>query len=107
MKYLERKMKNKFLTLILLLFLFSSCSGLGVKRSDKSDEFLIEKKNPLEIPPDFGLLPKPTLEDEELNQADKIDEDIEKLLQNSDINNSFENNDKSAEDFVLKQIKKN
>tara|TARA_B100000579_G_scaffold353280_1_gene307946 strand:+ start:269 stop:448 length:180 start_codon:yes stop_codon:yes gene_type:complete len=44
MKYLEKKMKNKFLTFILLLFLVSSCSGFGTKRSDKSDEFLIEKK---------------------------------------------------------------
>ena len=59
MKYLEKKMKNKFLTFILLLFLFSSCSGLGVKRSDKSDEFLIEKKNPLVMPPDIDDLPKP------------------------------------------------
>ena len=104
-------MKSKYLFLICIFFLLSACQtvkdGLAGNKNDNSDEFLIEKKNPLEIPPDFGLLPKPTLEDEELNQADKIDEDIEKLLQNSDINNSFENNDKSAEDFVLKQIKKN
>ena len=104
-------MQNKLFFLFFILILLNSCQtvqdGLAGKKNRNSDEFLIEKKNPLEIPPDFGLLPKPTLEDEELNQADKIDEDIEKLLQNSDINNSFENNDKSAEDFVLKQIKKN
>ena len=104
-------MKYKFLFLVSVFILVNACQavqdGLAGNKNKNSDEFLIEKKNPLEIPPDFGLLPKPTLEDEELNQADKIDEDIEKLLQNSDINNSFENNDKSAEDFVLKQIKKN
>ena len=102
--------KNIFF-LVCTFFLLNACQavqdGLAGNKNKNSDEFLIEKKNPLEIPPDFGLLPKPTLENEEINQADKIDEDIEKLLQNSDIDNSFENNDKSAEDFVLKQIKKN
>ena len=104
-------MQIRYFFLIFIFFILNACQtvqdGLAGKKNRNSDEFLIEKKNPLEIPPDFGLLPKPSLEDEEVNQADKIDEDIEKLLQNSDIDNSFENNDKSAEDFVLKQIKKN
>ena len=29
------------------------------KRSDQSDEFLVEKKNPLTMPPDFEKLPTP------------------------------------------------
>ena len=32
---------------------------MGTKRTDKADEFLIEKKNPLEMPPDIGDLPEP------------------------------------------------
>ena len=31
----------------------------GKKRSDQSDEFLVEKKNPLAMPPDFDKLPMP------------------------------------------------
>ena len=35
------------------------------------------------------------------------EEDIEKLLKNNDFTKSSQSKDKSAEDFVLKQIKKN
>ena len=31
----------------------------GKKRSDQGDEFLIDKKNPLVLPPDFDKLPTP------------------------------------------------
>ena len=58
---------NKFFKisklLFLLLFLYS-CGSVGEalqgkKRSDQGDEFLIDKKNPLAMPPDFDKLPKP------------------------------------------------
>ena len=58
---------NKFFKisklLILLLFIYS-CGSVGEalqgkKRSDQGDEFLIDKKNPLVMPPDFDKLPKP------------------------------------------------
>jgi len=52
-------MKNKLLISLLLFFVISACAGMGGKRSDKSDEFLIEKKNPLVMPPDINELPKP------------------------------------------------
>ena len=49
--------------LSLLLFLYS-CGSVGEalqgkKRSDQGDEFLVEKKNPLVMPPDYGKLPQP------------------------------------------------
>ena len=58
---------NKFFKvsklLIVLLFIYS-CGSVGEalqgkKRSDQGDEFLIDKKNPLAMPPDFDKLPKP------------------------------------------------
>ena len=52
-------MKNKIIFLIVLMYFISSCSGFGVKRSDKADEFLIEKKAPLVMPPDIEDLPEP------------------------------------------------
>tara|TARA_S200000501_G_C20339294_1_gene532504 strand:+ start:107 stop:421 length:315 start_codon:yes stop_codon:yes gene_type:complete len=104
-------MKNKYFFLISTFLLLNACQtlqdGLAGKKNKNSDEFLIEKKNPLEIPPDFGLLPEPKNENEESNQAEKIDEDIEKLFQSDEIIKDPETQDKSAEDFVLKQIKKN
>ena len=50
--------KNLKLILITLILL-SSCSGLNNKRSQQADEFLIEKKNPLVMPPDINDLPEP------------------------------------------------
>ena len=58
--------KNNNLSIILILFslfLYSCQSATealqGKKRSDQSDEFLVEKKNPLAMPPDFDKLPTP------------------------------------------------
>ena len=56
-------MKYKFLFLVSVFILVNACQavqdGLAGNKNRNSDEFLIEKKNPLEIPPDFGALPKP------------------------------------------------
>ena len=105
-------MNNKFSILILTLIILSSCQtlqdGLAGKKNKNSDEFLIEKKNPLEIPPEFGELPEPNkIKVDEEEQAEKLDKDLEKLLKNDDISNDPQSIDKSAEDFVLKQIKNN
>ena len=104
-------MQNKYIFLIFIFFLLNTCQtiqdGLAGNKNKNSDEFLIEKKNPLEIPPDFGSLPKPKAESENADQAEEIEKDIEKLLQHSEIDTSFESKEKSAEDFVLKQIKNN
>ena len=48
--------------LFFLIFLYSCGVGealQGKKRSDQGDEFLINKKNPLTMPPDYDKLPKP------------------------------------------------
>ena len=79
-----------------MLFLFS-CSGAkdalqGKKRSDNSDEFLVEKKKPLTVPPDFNELPVPLDQEKDQieNQDDinikkvlKIDENLEKSTQSN------------------------
>ncbi len=74
----------KFKKIIILLFsvlFLLSCSNAkdalqGKKRSENSDEFLIEKKNPLTVPPDMNDLPVP-LDQEEQSQEDI---DIKKVL---------------------------
>ena len=104
-------MQNKYLFIILIFFLLNACQtvqdGLAGNKNNNSDEFLIEKKNPLEIPPDFGVLPEPNKKKDMKDQAEKIDEDIEKLFENSNTGNNTQSQNKSAEEFVLKQIKKN
>ena len=52
--------------LVLISFLLASCSGASdaskVLRNEKiktTDEFLVKKKDPLNLPPDFREIPKP------------------------------------------------
>ena len=102
-------MKNFFLYSICLLFLYSCQSikdGLSGKKSDKSDEFLVIKKNPLEMPPDFSELPVPQSEKIE-DQSEVIDEDIENLIKSIDTDNTLDSNNRSAEEFVIREINKN
>ena len=102
----------KFSKLILLLLFLYSCGSVGEalqgkKRSDQGDEFLIDKKNPLVMPPDFDKLPKPgeanvkSTKDIENNQSN-----IKNLLKNSNdksISNTSEST--SIESSILKKIK--
>ncbi len=105
-------MKNNIIFIVWLLFFLSSCQsvkdGLTGKKKENSDEFLVEKKNPLELPPSYGELPEPKKADNE-SIEESIEEDIEKLIESVSEKNVPENSsdDKSAEDFVLKEIKNN
>ena len=106
---------NKFIKinklLFLLLFLYSCGLGealQGKKRSDQGDEFLIDKKNPLTMPPDYEKLPKPgeasvkSTKDIESEQSN-----IKKLLKNSGDGKISPSNEKSTtiENSILKKIK--
>ena len=109
-------MRDKTILLLIFLVFLNTCQtlqdGLGGRKQDNSDEFLVEKKNPLELPPDYGELPTPktdTDKDENIT-SEKIDEEIEKLFKNveeSESATSTSGHNRSAEDFVLKQIKNN
>ena len=106
-------MKFKNLIIIIALIFVYSCSGAkealqGKKRSEQSDEFLVEKKNPLELPPDFGVLPVPLEQDEGENILANNEQDIKNILE-IDINeeNSQETNNQSnqsLEQLILEKI---
>ena len=104
------KFKKIITYLFLLLFLFS-CSGVsdafeGKKRSENSDEFLVEKKNPLTEPPDMNEMPVPLDQEEENSNKSREDSlDIEKALgseQSKDSNN--QNQENSLEKTILEKI---
>ena len=102
---------NKFFIYIAsLLFLYSCQSvkdGLTGKKRERSDEFLVIKKNPLEIPPNFDELPVP--QTEKINdQSELVDEEIKDLIKsiNSKSVKSNEIGNRSAEEFVIDQINK-
>ena len=107
---------NKFFKisklLILLLFIYS-CGSVGEalqgkKRSDQGDEFLIDKKNPLAMPPDFDKLPKPG--EASIKSTKDIESDqsnIENLLKKSKIEDDTSSSEQSTsiESSILKKIK--
>ena len=107
MKYLEKKMKNKLLIIISLLFFVTSCAGMGGKRSDKSDEFLVEKKNPLMMPPDYEDLPVPVEKETEASNVNQNDSELIKLLesQNEKTSNDSDKN-LTLEKSIIEKISK-
>ena len=98
---------KKIILFLAVLIMVSGCNALqGTKRSDTSDEFLVEKKNPLVVPPDFDELPVPVGQDVTVIEQNKSNE-IKKLLQSKQ---STENNQQSGsnnlEESILKKINK-
>ena len=102
----------KFSKLLLFLLFLYSCGSVGEalqgkKRSDQGDEFLIDKKNPLSMPPDFDKLPKPGEANIKSNKDIENDQsNIKNLLKNTDgknVSNSDEST--SIESSILKKIK--
>ena len=100
-------MKNFFLMIIILIFT-TSCQavkdGLTMQKKNNSDEFLIKKKNPLILPPDYDKLPEPS--NSELKDKKKEINEIELLLKSGVENNSTNSKKKSqVEEIILKEIK--
>ena len=105
------KKSNIFLVLLMML-LTVSCQTVknavsGVKQ-ENSDEFLVQKKHPLVLPPDFTDLPVPYDESPKVTEV-QIEDDIEKLLgmENNTKSTSGTSDSSSIESFVLKKIKEN
>ena len=107
-------MKIKKITTLLFFVLFLySCSGAkdalqGKKRSENSDEFLVEKKNPLTVPPDIDELPVPLDQEDQAQTDDQEDINIKKVLkidENENTNSEIDNeNQNSLEKSILEKI---
>ena len=92
-------------TIILVLFLITSCTetvdnvkkGLGGGKRNTTDEFLVKKKDPLILPPDFDSLPTP----DDRTSAEEIltlEKDLESLIEGDPSETS------SVEASILKKI---
>ena len=104
--------KNNIFLILFMMLVTASCQSLknavsGV-RQENSDEFLVQKKNPLVLPPDFTDLPVPFEESSKVTEV-QIEDDIEKLLgvENNTKNTNNTSDSSSIESFVLKKIKEN
>ena len=96
----------KIINILIIIFFVTSCQSMKTAKKTltgekefSSDEFMVQKKNPLILPPDYENLPTP---DEEAAAKEEIS-NFEKTLGASIEDNSSESS--SAEEFILKKIR--
>jgi len=106
--------KNKIILILVACFSLTACQsvkeGLSGNKSNNSDEFLVQKKSPLVLPPNYLKLPKPqdAITEDEKASLDKNDIDIKKMLgMEAETTNSTSTQNGGTEEFVLKNIKNN
>jgi hypothetical protein len=100
---------KKFIILNILLILYSCGTikeGFTNQKKKSSDEFLVEKKSPLVMPPSYGELPLPS--NEKTNKENKKN-NIELLISKKKDNENLKNvePDKNFEESILNKIKNN
>ena len=99
----------KFFTLISLALFLNSCGTIKEsftnQKKNSSDEFLVEKKSPLILPPDYDKLPSPEIVNP---KSDTNENKIKDLVASNE--NSTDKKDEinqSLEETLLKKIKNN
>jgi hypothetical protein len=105
------KKYNLIFVFITLSLLISSCNtvkkAFDPERKNSSEEFLVEKKSPLSMPPKFDELPVPK-SNEQINQDQT--EDIEELIIEKNLSKKeleeTDNLEKSFEEILLDKINK-
>ena len=107
------KKDNYLIFLLFFLLLFSGCQdvkkGFSGKKIDQGEEFLVIKKNPLVVPPNFEKMPLPK---NEINNTNPIkiendqDSEFEKLLKTQDENTDVSDSRKNTGDLEKKIIDK-
>ena len=101
---------NISFVLVMIIFLTSCQSvkdGLSGRKSENSDEFLVQKKNPLVLPPDYSKLPLP--KNVANNNESSNEFDLEKKLKQNTNSNTKNSNKKITDSFekmVIEKIKK-
>ena len=93
----------------LILFLYS-CStvkeGFTNQKKSSSDEFLVEKKSPLVMPPDYNDLPVPDQNKETVEtNENKIKDLVTKNENENGQNNNSVDSNLDIEQSILKKIK--
>ena len=105
-------MNKTIFTILLLLITLSACNSIkkGLKGEGKkgTDEFLVEKKSPLVLPPNFDELPVPTNETDNNIALTKEDissiEDIINQSSSKESNKEINDLNKSIEKSIIEKI---
>ena len=96
-----------FIYLILTFFFITSCGtikeGFTNQKKNSSDEFLVEKKSPLVLPPDFGDLPEPSSKNKKNTKINNFKD----LISKKKNTNILIKNNNDLEGSILDKIKSN
>ena len=100
----------KFYIVLSIVIFLSSCSsikeGFVNDKKNNSDEFLVEKKSPLVMPPDYYELPIPKGEKVEKKETSDIKSLISKT-NNDETKENLDEKNSTFESSILKKIKNN
>ena len=99
-------MFKKITYIIIIIFFITSCAdtvssikrGLTGAKKTSGDEFLIMKKDPLILPPDYENLPIPN-EETVTEEISTFEKNLETLIEDNSSRSS------SVEDSILKKIR--
>ena len=104
-----RILKKIFTIIIASIFIYS-CSGFKLnKKSTSGEEFLIEKKDPLILPPNFSKLPKPK-DDIKIKNNEEEKVDLENVFSEKELDEiknieGETSQDSNLKESILKKIK--
>ena len=104
---------SKFLLLSMFIITLNSCTtireGFSNQKKKSSDEFLVKKKSPLVMPPEFEELPIPG--NDNLEQKNDENSEIKSLITGSENKSSKSQNSSNQnttfENLILEKIKTN
>lgn len=105
-----KKIKIYILTIFFFIAL-QSCGtikeGFSSQKKNSRDEFLVEKKSPLVMPPNFDELPTPTIDEVPIEDNSSSIKSL--ITSNEEPTSSTQNNEtnQNLESSILKKIKKN
>ena len=108
-----KKIIKHLLSIILLSILLTGCKTIkegleGSKKSKSAEEFLIDQKNPLVVPPDFESLPQPTNNTNNNIEKNNKEFNINELIKgsNNQKDEKLDSKNTSLEKSIIKIIKK-
>ena len=103
------KIFEKLVLFFLISFLVSCGTlkkGFSNQKKNSSDEFLVEKKSPLVMPPDYNELPIPKSANDLSDSKESSIKSLVKNQENTSNDSSVENSqNRKIEEFILEKIK--
>ena len=103
--------KNKIILILVSCFALTACQtvkdGLSGNKGDNSDEFLVKKKAPLVLPPNFEQLPEPGVSPSEDTTLNILSiEEIIRQSRSNDTSTETSSSNSSIEKSIIEKINK-